>query len=249
MSRWQAIVFDLDDTLYPERDYVLSGMRAVAAWAEAELGWPRKRSFAELQGLFEQGVRGDTFNRWLAGRGLPPDGRITSMVRVYRWHEPAIRLQPAVRHLLEHLGRRHRLGLVTDGYLEVQRRKVSALGVRRYLSAVVFSDALGRDAWKPSPKPFEAVLRELQVPATEAVYVGDNPAKDFRGARAVGMGTIRVRLPRGEHRDLQPHGADDAPDAEIADLGELEDLLTDCAGGLPEAASRRGQPLAVRSPA
>jgi FMN phosphatase YigB (HAD superfamily) len=35
---WQGIVFDLDDTLYPERGYVLSGFKAVASCAEARLG-------------------------------------------------------------------------------------------------------------------------------------------------------------------------------------------------------------------
>ena len=38
MSRLEAVVFDLDDTLYPEADYVLSGFQAVADWAEVHLG-------------------------------------------------------------------------------------------------------------------------------------------------------------------------------------------------------------------
>ena len=73
MPAWQAIVFDLDDTLYPERAYVLSGFRAVAAWAAGELGLPVTQGFAELRRLFDDGVRGDTFNRWLESHGFQPD--------------------------------------------------------------------------------------------------------------------------------------------------------------------------------
>lgn len=224
MTRWQAIVFDLDDTLYPERDYVLSGMRAVANWAQGELGVPAQRSYAELRQLFENGVRGDTFNRWLASRGIDLDERVAAMVEVYRRHEPQIALEPEVRELLKRLGRGCRLGLVTDGYLEVQRRKVAALDVERHFQAIVYSDALGRDAWKPSTRPFQEVLDRLSVPGSEAVYVADNPTKDFVGARQVGMATVRVRRPDGLHRDLQPASAEYAADIQIAKLADLETL-------------------------
>ncbi len=221
MSRWQAIVFDLDDTLYPECDYVLSGMRAVAVWAQSELGLPAERSFAELRQLFEEGARGDTFDRWLSGHGLRLDGRVAAMVRVYRRHRPQITLEPEVRELLIRIGRDHRLGLITDGYLEVQQRKVAALGIEDCFQAIVYSDAIGRDAWKPSTRPFEAVLQRLSVAADQTVYIGDNPGKDFRGARQVGMHTIRVRRPGGVYYDLQPACDDDAPHAEIATLDEI----------------------------
>ena len=65
-----AVVFDLDDTLYAERDYVLSGMGAVAAWVEAELGSGADEAFAELVALFDQGVRGRVFDLWLQDQQL-----------------------------------------------------------------------------------------------------------------------------------------------------------------------------------
>lgn len=225
MKRWKAIVFDLDDTLYAERDYVLSGLRAVADWARVELGLPAGRSFAELNRLFESGVRGDTFDRWLSGHGLRPNGRVAAMVDVYRRHRPQITLDRGVRELLERLGRSHHLGLVTDGYLEVQRRKVAALGLEQHFRAIVYSDSLGRQAWKPSPRPFRLVLERLDVPSAAAVYVADNPAKDFRGARLVGMATIRIRRPDGLYRHLEPASPEDAADLEIASLRRLCDPL------------------------
>ncbi len=225
MNGWQAVIFDLDDTLYPERDYVFSGFRAVALWAKKELGLPAESSFVELRRLFETGVRGNTFDRFLASHGLYTDRHVDAMVQTYRQHEPQISLDDGTRSLLERLSLRCPLGLITDGYLDVQRRKVAALALDGFFHTIVYSDALGRDAWKPSPKPFQIALGRLSVDAASAVYVGDNPIKDFRGARRVGMATIRVRRPDGLHRYREPNLAEDAPDVEIDSLGRLPGLL------------------------
>src|SRR3990172_10459975 len=92
MSRWRAVVFDLDDTLYPERDYVRGGFEAAAGWATAALGVERQAVFEELWGMFEAGVRGDTFDRWLARSGFPAQANREQMIASYRGHQP--RLEP-----------------------------------------------------------------------------------------------------------------------------------------------------------
>lgn len=225
MSGWQAIVFDLDDTLYPERQYVLSGFRAVAHWAEERFGWPARDSATEMRELFDQGERRHVFNRWLAAHGVEPTAWIPTLVGVYRRHSPRIHPYPCVRRLLGRLAASYRLGVVTDGYLEVQQRKMAALRLDGPFQAVVYSDAFGRDAWKPSPRPFRAVLDRLGVEPSRAVYVGDNPAKDFLGARRAGMRSVRIRHSGGLHHDVLPADAEHAPDWEIAELGELEPTL------------------------
>ncbi len=225
MSRWQAIVFDLDDTLYPERDYVLSGFRAVAAWAEAHLDIPAALGLAELQSLFEQGVRGDTFNRWLAAHGLASESLVLRLVQVYREHEPALTPFPEVPGLLASFRRRYRLGIVSDGYLAVQQRKLAALNLAHHFEAIVFSDEWGRRAWKPSVIPFQAVLQRLAVSAAGSVYVADNPGKDFLGARQAGMFTVWVRRPGGEYARSTPPTAHHAPHWTITSLLELESTI------------------------
>ena len=223
-SRWRAVVFDMDDTLYPERQFVLSGFRAVANWLEPRAGLPADQCFAELQLLYASGVRGDTFDRWLTGHGLPatwaPD-----MVEVYREHDPLLDPFPGVTELLARLRVTCRLGLLSDGYLAVQRRKLAALGLADQFDAVVFSDAWGRAAWKPSTRPFLEALALLDTPAATAVYVADNPAKDFLGARQIGMGTIWLRRPAGEYAHLEPPSPAHAPDLIVASLDELESIL------------------------
>jgi len=204
-------------------------MCAVAAWAHEQFACPPDQALADLWGLFMSGVRGDTFDRWLASRGLDPARWVPVMVDTYRRHEPRIRPYPETVALLDRLQVRHALGLVTDGRREVQERKLNALGLRRYFQAVVFSDGLGREARKPSGRPFEAVLEQLSVAGRSAVYVADNTAKDFRGARCVGMGTIRLRHPRGLYALLEPETPADAPDWEIERLDQLEEVLAGAA--------------------
>jgi putative hydrolase of the HAD superfamily len=220
----RAIVFDLDDTLYPERDFVHSGFRAAAAWAETHLGVPRSQAFEDFFRLSaEEGKSGHTFDHWLASHGIDA-GHARSLIAAYRKHEPEIRLFPEVPRLLHRLRQENALGLVSDGYLDVQQRKFAALGLGNWIQAAVFSDQWGREFWKPHPRPFETVLERIGVAAEKAVYVADNPAKDFAGARRVGMATVRVRF-GGIHHRLLPASPDHAADHDVDDFADLESLL------------------------
>ena len=220
MTKWRAIIFDLDDTLYPEKDYVLSGFRAVANWAAEHLQIPADDSYRELTRLFFAGARGDTFNRWLASRGQPAS-LVPTLIEVYRRHEPTLRPFPEVTDMLASLHQRFRLGLVTDGHLDVQRSKLAALGLAEHFDAIVFSDEWGRDAWKPSPIPFRIVLERLGVTAEEAVYIADNPAKDFLGARRAGLSSIWCRHSGGEYALSLPPTPDHAADQTAESLARL----------------------------
>jgi putative hydrolase of the HAD superfamily len=118
------------------------------------------------------------------------------------------------------------VGLLSDGDPAVQGRKLDALGLWEAFDAIVVTGELGPDAGKPSPRGFEEVLRRLgDAPPGEAVYVSDNPAKDFVGARRAGMRSIRVRRPGGIYAALEPETPEHAPDAEVSGLDELPSAL------------------------
>ena len=223
---WQAILLDLDDTLYPEREYVLSGFQAVARWADENLGIPSAEGYAQLSDLHEQGIRSDTFNRWLAARGIPGGDWVLKLVDVYRHHSPNVAPFPEIPSLLERLGRCCKLGLISDGYLGVQRKKLDALGLEQHFAAVVFSDEWGRESWKPSTRPFKEALATLEVDSSDAaVYVGDNAAKDFLGARRLGMRTIQCLWSGGDYIAIEPPTPEHAPDATASTISELKGML------------------------
>lgn len=231
MCELRAIVFDLDDTLYPERAFVLSGFRAVAHWVEKQLGVPGEEVLSELFQLFKSGVRGNTFDLWLEGRGFKPKELVSQMVAVYREHQPDIMPYPGVPDLLARLRSSFRLGLLTDGYMEVQKRKLAALGLERFFDAVIFTDKWGKEAWKPNAYPFKVILNSLGVLGCEALYIGDNPKKDFFGAKQLGMWTTRIRFPDGLYVFLEPASDEYAPHFEVKDFEGIQIVLEQISKG------------------
>jgi putative hydrolase of the HAD superfamily len=227
MPTLDAVVFDLDDTLYLERDYVISGFHAVAAWAERELNLPFDESLADLRSLFDEGAHRNTFDVWLRAHDLAPETHVRTMVGVYREHDPAISTFEVVPGLLARLAETCRVGLITDGRSPVQRRKMTALGLRSSFDAVVLTGDFGRDWWKPSVRPFELIIGLLEARAHNAVYVADNPTKDFIGARAAGMSTIRIRTSLGLYSSLPAPTPAHAPDMDIKELSALDGALAE----------------------
>lgn len=225
VRKFKAIIFDLDDTLYPERSYALSGFSAVARWAEGQFGIPHAEGYAELRRLFEAGVRGDTFDRWLEQRGLGEHEVVPEMVRVYRQHAPELAPFPDARPVLNQLRTEHRLALITQGYRPGQQRKLEALALTEYFDPTVIMGEEERAKWKPGQEPFERALSAMEIRGPESAYIGDNPLKDFKGARELGMATVWVRRPEGEHAGKVPPTAEYAPDVEVPDLAAVPAAL------------------------
>jgi putative hydrolase of the HAD superfamily len=177
------------------------------------------------EGLFEEGVRGNTFDLALGRLGLATDpSMISNLVEVYRSHFPDLMLPEETAKFLREAVKRFRLALVTDGYIGVQRRKVEALGIASWFEAIVYTDQWGRSCWKPHPAGFQHVMHVMPGEATGYVYLGDNPRKDFLAPRALGWGTVRVRRPNGEHAAYEPTRAE-AADGEVVTLAELGGVL------------------------
>ncbi len=181
------VAFDLDDTLYSERLYVASGLRAVAAEAAAVSGM----SAGELLTIALAAGNGhdamEAMERKLNGAMC-----VRRMVDIYRSHRPVLTASPEVHGLLARLQRRGNvLAIVTDGDGCRQRAKIHALGLERFFTpqAIIVSGECGSD--KSTPAPF--VAAEALAPALPKVYVGDNPAKDFYHPGIRGWLTVMLR--------------------------------------------------------
>jgi putative hydrolase of the HAD superfamily len=221
MTAPRIVVFDLDDTLFPERAYVLSGLRAVAAHVRARLGCS---GFAEAAWtLYRAGVRGRIFDEALARLGLPVDpSLVAELVAIYRDHRPAIALFPEVGRVVRALSRRALTAIVSDGPLRAQERKVEALGLCAQFAPILLTDRWGRAFWKPHERAFRAIEAACGCGGAACVYVGDNPLKDFVAPRRLGWRTVRVRRAGGEHAGLE---APAAADVECTTLEALPQLL------------------------
>ncbi len=224
MSEIQAIVFDLDDTLYPERAYAMSGFTAVAAAFADRLGDPTETT-ARLRVLFDTEHRARVFNAILAERGLPEDpDTIRAMIDAYRSHRPTITLHPDADAALTRLRPAYKLGLITDGPAIQQWAKIDALKLRDRFDEIIVTDDLGPGFAKPHPLAFELIRERLDVPHTACAYVADNVAKDFIAPNALGWLTIRVLREDGIYRDVK--AAEGGEARQITDgLDTLEDRL------------------------
>jgi putative hydrolase of the HAD superfamily len=223
MSRLK-LVFDLDDTLYPERMFAISGFRAAAAWAERELGIAGL--YEPMLRLLEEGKLRQLFDIVLAEHAPEhrPD-QLEAFIDAYRTHEPRIALFEDAHASLEHFGARGPLGLITDGLRDVQAGKVRALGLDQRLQHIIYTHALGgREFSKPNPKAFELMEGALGERGDRFVYIGDNPAKDFVAPNARGWLTVQVLRPGGIHNGAAT-AEGGVPRHTVDSLDELADLL------------------------
>lgn len=217
----RLVVFDIDDTLYLERDYVRSGFDAVGAWARAELGVADLGDHAWA--AFDAGTRGTIFDEALtAARVETTPDLVPRLVDLYRSHTPAIGLLDDARSWLDACSSVVAMAVVTDGPLASQRAKAVALELDRWVEQVVFTQSLGPGRGKPHPAAFELLERQLGLAGPACAYVADNPVKDFRAPNALGWRTVRVRRPGGLHASLPSR---DDVDAEIATFADLDAAL------------------------
>lgn len=186
----KAVLFDLDQTLYPEAEFVRSGYRAVAAYLVERCGGTVAGWAEEMESVLWREGRTGVFDQLIRKEGWA--GRIdpATLVHVYRTHAPNLRLHSDAAELLADL--RVPCGLVTDGHATVQHRKAAALGLDTRFAAVVCTADIGPHAEKPSDIGYRVCLERLGVAPQDAAYVGDDLAKDFNAPRALGMRTVRI---------------------------------------------------------
>jgi len=213
-----AVLFDLDDTLYPQASWLAGAWAAVAARG-ATLGLPERDLLAALREIAALGTdRGRIIDRALE-RCACSTSAVAPLVETFRMHAPdTLDCYPGVAEELRALAALVPVGIVTDGDPVVQRAKVRALGVA--VDVVVCSDDDGRAHRKPDPLPFRYAVDALGVDVSRTVFVGDRPDKDVAGAIAAGMRAVRVRT--GEYASSPD---DPAPWRSVASASDAMRLL------------------------
>lgn len=227
-----CVAFDLDDTLYKERDYVAEGRRNVAR-VMAE------RSGIDAGELFElmQNAQSDRI-----AQGSPSNGQaafdllhkrlqstpaaiatVDDYLDIYRTTRPSLQLPKSTVSALERLREMGvTLGIITDGRHITQWNKIEALGLEKYIdhNNIIISDDIGYD--KHSHRPFAELAG--RIGAQRYIYVGDNLTKDFHYPRILGWTAVMLRDidSLNIHRqDLEATEGAYRPDLIIDNLNEL----------------------------
>lgn len=196
----RAVAFDLDDTLYLEREYVRSGFHAVDDYVKATYGI---HGFGDMcWRLFVAGQRGLVFNQALID--LNPGALaipVGDLVSVYRMHFPSISLRPDIGSTLARLRPTVRVGVVTGGHIISQVQKVHALKIAQAVDTIVYAGCLGTEFDKPHAWAWRAFQASVRLSGPQIAYVGDNPDKDFAAPVRLGWQVVRLRQTGSLHEE------------------------------------------------
>ena len=220
----KAVVFDLDDTLISEKEYIKSGYRHIAGIIEDRLAMDKNQVFDDLMSLFKVSPL-NVFNRLYDKYQIEYSKEmILDLVKEYRGHFPDIQFYDDVLPCLSELKRSGlKVGIITDGYAIAQRQKLKAIQADEYFDEVIVTDELGREYWKPHPKAFELMKEKFRVNFDEMIYVGDNPEKDFYISKTYPIKTVRI-IRDGVHSDKN-YFRDIKEDIKIISLKDIKNLL------------------------
>lgn len=189
----KGVVFDLDDTLYSEKQYVRSGYKAVAKllgdegladrlWTYFESGKPAIDELLNELGCVEKKAE---------------------CLEAYREQIPEITLYDGVTELIQELKSKGiKVGIITDGRVSGQKKKLAALGLDKLADDIIITDELGGIQFrKPCDIAFRIIQNRWRIPFEQMVYVGDNAEKDFQAPKQLGMRSVFFRNKDGIYFD------------------------------------------------
>lgn len=185
----KGVIFDLDDTLYSEKDYVRSGYRKIAEYLNDDSAYEK---------LWEYFLEGKP----AIDEYLSEIGKLelkNECLEIYRNQMPDITLYDGVVELIEKLKFKGiNVGIITDGRVEGQKNKLKALGLYDLFEDIIISDELGGVQFrKPNDISFRIMQCRWKLPFEQMIYIGDNPQKDFKAPRQLGMKFVFLKNANG----------------------------------------------------
>lgn len=214
-----VVIFDLDDTLYYEIDYLRSAYKEIAnAFVD------KTHVDDLLQQMLYQYNSGNNVFKYLLSN-YSSNLEVSDLLEIYRNHKPDIALSKSRTDLLQTLSLWNiPIGLVTDGRTITQRSKIDALGLSQYIhsSNIIISEEFGSS--KPSVANFEYF--QTQYNNKTFVYIGDNVSKDFLAPNQLGWKTICLKdMGVNIHKQNFDHGKDYLPTYICNNFNEIKDIL------------------------
>lgn len=178
----KGVIFDLDDTLYGEKQYVRSGYRKIAEFLNDNTAEEKLWSY------FLEGK--PAIDEYLA-----EDNKTDlkdKCLEIYRNQMPDITLYDGVSELINELKAKGiKIGIITDGRVEGQKNKIKSLGLDELIDDIIITDELGGVQFrKPNDISFRIMQCRWKLPFEQIVYVGDNPSKDFKAPNQLGMRSV-----------------------------------------------------------
>ncbi len=219
----KAVVFDLDNTLV---DFMKMKRRAIEAAIPAMIDAGLQTSEEEAQKIIDDIYKSEgieyqsVFDVFLQRVLNKVDYKILSagIVAYRKAREAELTPYPHVYSTLISLSKLGiKLGIVSDAPVKEAWLRLAYLNFHHIFDAVVTFDETGER--KPSPVPFNAILKKLNVKPEESLMVGDWAERDIVGAAKVGMKTAFARY--GDTFNTIEHNAD----YELKDISQIINII------------------------
>ncbi|MEO8085337.1 MAG: HAD-IA family hydrolase [Bacteroidota bacterium] len=183
LSKIKCLVFDLDDTLLPQKKWMFLKLKLV--YEKHRIILPGRNAFLEkAMSLIEEGHRKLLIDELINEFKIDPALR-DDLIASYRQACPAEDITfPEVYFVLCELKRKYGLVLLSDNPLSSQKQKISATKLEVYFDHVIYTDELGVS--KPDPKTFLEVAKRCKYDVSELAMVGDNLYRDIAGSLKCG---------------------------------------------------------------
>ena len=223
----KVVVFDLDDTLYKEIDFLKSGYRKVAEKVEKRYEIDAWEAYDQMMVWYRRGE--NAFANLNEKYGI--DTPINDYLNVYRYHQPNITLSQGVRETLDAQKEAGcELAIITDGREITQRQKIEALGLERWIPQELIFINEDKEHFKPNHWSFDRLMLSCHErhPNDELkfFYVGDNTEKDFLAPNELGWNTVCLE---DDGRNIHQQNFDVAemylPKHRIKSFEELSDVI------------------------
>jgi len=219
-----AVIFDLDNVLFNEQDYINAAYRNIAVFLSKRFRLQEEQVYQKLLNDLQKKTSRypHLFNDLLTDLGLD-QVTLPDILKIYASTNINLKLYPDAENLLSALkNQKIKLVLVTNGNVETQRNKVGLLKIEKYFDIIVYARELGKENEKPNPEVYRLIFQTLGSKPEEAISIGDNPYTDFLGAKKIGVRT--VRLLSGEFKDVRLSEEYEA-DLSVGNLEEFSKII------------------------
>jgi putative hydrolase of the HAD superfamily len=213
------VFFDLDDTLYRVEQYYLGAFLEIAEYLSKKGKYSKEEIYEKLEKKWDEKnpMYPHFFDDLFEELNLEKD--VKKCVEIFSNYSGKLVPYEETFEALNELKKKGiKLGMITDGNAERQKRKIDLLGIKDFFEVFVFTQELGEP--KPSEIPFKIALEKTNAKGEKCIYVGDNPLIDFIGAKKTGMKTVRIL--KGKFCEVEK---DNNIDYEIKNLKELINLI------------------------